>query len=134
MIKRLPDWRTRLIEYLAQSARAAFVPGTHDCALFLAGGVAAMTDRDYASDFRGKYDTTRAGLKLIKAAGFEDHIALARHHLRQKSVAFANEGDGAVVPGAVPALGIVQGAGVYVLREDGLGIEPLTSATMVLEV
>ena len=135
-LKRLePDWRLRLVAYLEHCARAPFIEGEHDCALFLAGGVAAMTDKDYAAKYRGTYTTTKEGLKRLRADGFRDHVALARHYLPDKPVAFANEGDGAVVPGdGIDALGIVQGARIYVLRETGLAHVPLTDAKLVLKV
>lgn len=133
--KRLPDWRNRLITYLHESARKPFVEGEHDCALFLAGGVHAMTGVDFAAAFRGKYTTTKGGLKLLREEGFVDHADLARQRLAQKPVAMAFEGDGAVIQESrVPALGIVQGAAIYVLRETGLGTVPLTFASEALEV
>ncbi|MEL7167357.1 MAG: hypothetical protein AAGL96_17975 [Pseudomonadota bacterium] len=132
---RLPDWRLRLVSYLEDCARTAFAEGSHDCALFLAGGVEAMTGVDYAADFRGRYQTMKAGLKLLRRAGFKDHVALAFHHLHKKPIAFANEGDGAVVEtDGTSALGIVQGARIYVLCESGLGNVPLTDAQSVLRV
>lgn len=132
---RLPDWRKRLLVYLQAAARKPFEAGVHDCALFLAGGVQAMTGRDYAAAYRGQYTTTKAGLKLLRAAGFADHVDLAKSTLPAKAVSMGFEGDGAVIgDGPVPALGIVQGAGIYVLRREGLGIVPLTVAACVLEV
>lgn len=132
---RLPDWRTNLVAYLHEAARRPFEEGVHDCALFLAGGVQAMTSYDYAFEYRGKYTTTKGGLKLLRAAGYADHVDLARTALRSKPVAMACEGDGAVISdGSVAALGIVQGSSIYVLRSAGLGLVPLTAATYVLEV
>lgn len=132
---RLANWRPRLIAYLAEAAARPFAEGRHDCALFLAGGVAAMTGVDYAAPYRGRYTTTRGGLRILRKAGFADHVALAAHHLAERPVAFAREGDGAVVPtGDGPALGIVQGAGVYVLSPAGLAVVPLTAAARAFEV
>ena len=54
---------------------------------------------------------------------FSDHIALAKHHCPEKPVAFANEGDGAVIPTPDgPALGVVQGENVYVRTPERLGL------------
>jgi len=132
---RLPDWRTRLQEYLLKVARTPFKEGVNDCALFLAGGVAAMTGVDYAAPYRDRYTTTRGGLRILRRDGFEDHVALAAHHLSEKPVAFANVGDGAVVVrGNEPALGIVQGASVFVLMPDGIGHVALTDASTAWEV
>jgi hypothetical protein len=129
------DWRPRLVAYLAEIARQPFAPGRNDCALFLAGGVLAMTGEDFAAPFRGRYTTPRGGLRVLRKAGFEDHVALAAHHLSERPVASAREGDGAVIPTRDgPALGIVQGAGIYGLGPDGLVISPLLSAERVFEV
>lgn len=135
VLTRLPDWRSRLIAYLEHAARRPFEEGQHDCALFLAGGVQAMTGMDLAGTYRGRYQSTKAGLKLLRRDGFADHIALAQARLASKPVSMGCEGDGAIVPGgALPALGIVQGAAIYVLRDAGLGTVPLTAASDVLGV
>lgn len=132
---RYTDWRPRLIEYLGEASRLPFVEGEHDCALFLAKGVRAMTGQDYAAPYRGRYTTTKGGIRILRKAGFDDHIALAAHHLPERPVAMARAGDGAVVPtDEGPALGIVQGEGVYVLGPDGMGVVPLTTAIRAFEV
>ncbi|MBM2294713.1 hypothetical protein JQX09_22395 [Sulfitobacter pseudonitzschiae] len=134
-IARLPDWRQRLQTYIQDVSRTPFEEGVNDCALFLAGGVAAMTGVDYGAPFRGRYTTIRGGLRVLRRAGFEDHVALAQHHLAAKPVAFANVGDGAIVlSGNERALGIVQGPNVFVLRPEGLGHVPLAAAHSVLVV
>lgn len=134
-LKRRPDWRARLIAYLARAAREPFAEGRHDCALFLAGGVEAMTGVDYAAPYRGRYTTTRGGLRLLRRAGFADHVALAARHLPECPPAFAAEGDGAAVETPEgPALGIVQGEGVYVPGPAGLAVVPLTTAARAFRV
>lgn len=133
--ERHQDWRTNLVQYLSEISRRPFSEGQNDCALFLAGGVAAMTGVDYAATYRGRYTTIRGGLRILRKDGFNDHVELAKHHLKSKPVAFANAGDGAViVVDEGHALGIVQGAAVYVLRPAGLGLVPLTDAILALEV
>jgi len=134
-LRRLPDWRVRLVAYLAAAARRPFEEGTHDCALFFAGGAEAMTGVDHAEPYRGRYRTTRGGLRILRRDGFEDHIALAAHHFPAQPVAFAREGDGAAVSTPEgPALGIVQGEGVYVLSPERLALVPLTTATTSFKV
>jgi hypothetical protein len=134
-IERFPDWRARLLEYLIEVSRIPFEDGVHDCALFLAGGVNAMTGVDFAAPYRGRYTTLRGGIRILRKAGFRDHVALAEASLPRKPVALANEGDGACVdtPDG-PALGIVQGSQIYFLSPAGLGFLPLTSAHTVWEV
>lgn len=127
---RLPDWTPRLVRWLALAAPRPFVPGTHDCALFLAGAVEAMTGVDYAASYRGRYTTLRGGLRILRRDGFADHIALAAHHLPEISPAEARPGDGVVVetPDG-PALGLHQGEAVWVLSPQRLA---LVSAARVI--
>lgn len=135
MIRRLPDWQPRLLAFLAGVARHPFEEGSHDCALFFASAVAAMTGQDHAAPYRGRYQSTRAGLRLLRRDGFEDHIALAAHHLPETPPALLNVGDGAVIPAETgPALGVVQGARIYVPMAGGLGLVPLTAAIRGFEV
>ncbi|UOA25894.1 hypothetical protein [Pseudosulfitobacter sp. DSM 107133] len=132
---RRQDWHANLIQYLSEVSRRPFAEGQNDCALFLAGGVRAMTGVDYATLYRGRYTTIRGGLRILRKDGFNDHVELAKHHLKSKPVAVANAGDGAVIAtDEGQALGIVQGAAVYVLRPAGLGLVPLTDAILALEV
>lgn len=122
--ERRPDWQGRLITYLQSIARQAFRPGRNDCALFAAGAVEAMTGTDLAAPWRGQYDSLEDGLALLRSAGLVDHIALAERHFAEVAPAFARAGDLAVVPSddEWPAMGIVQGAGVYVLAPSGLSV------------
>ena len=132
---RLPDWRNRLVKYLLDVGRTPFRDGVHDCALFFAGGVQAMTGHDYAAAYRGRYTPLRGGFRILRKDGFRDHIALAKSHLSEKPAAFAQAGDGAHVEAPEgDALGIVQGASIYVLLPSGLALVPLTHARCALEV
>lgn len=132
---RLPDWRARLTEYLADARNEPFAPGRHDCALFAAGAVAAMTGADYAAPYRGRYSTLRGGLRVLRRDGFDGHVALAAHHLPECPVAFAGPGDLAAVPTPQgEALGVVQGAGIFVPSEAGLAVVPLTAASRAFKV
>lgn len=134
-MNRHPSWRTRLGAYLADAARTPFVEGRHDCALFAAGAVLAMTGKDPAARFRGRYRTTKGGLRVLRRAGYHDHLALAEAHFEEVPPAFARVGDLAAVPGADgPALGVVQGERIYVLRPEGLGSVSLLQATRALRV
>ena len=121
-MNRLPDWRSRLTAYLAASAGVPFAFGRHDCALFTADCLLAMTGEDPAAEFRGRYRTLQGGLKRLRAAGFADHLALATARLAEVHPAFAQAGDLAALPGeGSAALGVVQGHRIYVLRDDGSG-------------
>ena len=132
---RLPDWKSRLIDHVGACAQLLFEYGTHDCALFAAGCVEAMTGVDHAAKWRGKYTTLKGGLTALKRAGFADHLAFAAAHFEEIAPAFAAPGDLAVLDGPEGAvLGVVQGEGVYVLSAERLGMLPLTHARSAYRV
>jgi hypothetical protein len=129
---KLPEWRQNLRAYLTEAHTTPFAYGSHDCMLFGAGAVQAQTGVDIAADWRGRYDTLIGGLRLILDAGYPDMATMIEAFLLQVHPAFAQEGDIALVDGAV---GVVQGAFIYVLAEGGgVGIVPLTSATNAFRV
>ena len=132
---RRADWQIQLIQFMGDAARTPFQSGVHDCALFAAGAVFAMTDQDFAAGYRGRYSTLKGGFKLLQKAGFEDHIALAASLFEEIPPAFAAVGDLAVVPTEQgDALGIVQGSGIYVLTPDRLGVVSLLIASRAFRV
>lgn len=131
-MQRLPDWRARLRTYVETSARQPFRPGRHDCALFAAGAVEAITGVDPAEGFRGAYRTLEDGFALIRDAGFADHIDMVARSFVEVPPIMAQVGDLAVVE--EDALGVVQGPMVYVLRLDGIGLVSLAVAKRAFRV
>lgn len=126
------DWKARLTDFVVRAAREPYALGRHDCALFAAGAVEAVTGHDPAADWRGDYGSKTAGLRALRQAGHADHIAVAAALLEEIHPAFAAAGDIAVVaddPTGASVLGVVQGEMVYVLRETGLGLVPRTAMT-----
>jgi hypothetical protein len=61
---RLADWPTRLSAYLDARAQEPFTWGTHDCCLFAAGAIEAITGTHPAPHMVGAYDS---------ALGARDH-------------------------------------------------------------
>jgi len=134
-MKRLPDWRPRLISYLAKANARPFDPGSHDCALFFAGAVEAQTGADYAAPYRGRYTTIRGGVRVLRKDGFADHIALAAHHLSEVSPSLAWPGDGMVVETRDgPALGVCQGRAIYLVGPSGPGLRSILEASRAFRV
>lgn len=122
-IKRYHDWRTRLSVYLHEIAHEPFHWGVHDCALFAAGAVEAMTGEDFAAGYRGKYKTLIGGLRKLKQSGFVDHAAMAASLFDECHPSSAHVGDlAAIETDHGVALGVVQGQRIYVLRPDQAGI------------
>jgi hypothetical protein len=122
---RLRDWKARLTAYLSHCARQPYQVGVLDCALFAAGAVEAVQGTDPSAAWRGRYSTKAGGLRLLRRAGFADHIAATAAVLQPIAPAMAAAGDIAVldVQGA-RSLGVVQGEVVFVLRATGLGHMP----------
>lgn len=132
---RHPDWQSRLVLYLTRTAAKPFVPGRQDCALFAAGAIEAMTGVDPADGWRGRYRSLRGGQRMLRAAGYGDHVALAAAILPEVTVAEAAPGDIAVIETPEGrALGVVQGAGIYVTGALGLGLMPLRDAVRAFRV
>lgn len=125
---RYPDWRARLTLHLARVHALPFRPGRHDCALFAADCVRAMTGFDPARGLRG-YRTLAEGHRRAQAKGFADHVAVFAALLDECQPMMARAGDVAVVEGDFgPSVGIVQGAQIYVVGRQGLGLVALTAA------
>lgn len=135
-MKRYSFWRTALADYVQLASTEPFQWGRHDCALFAAGAVQVMTGEDFAADYRGKYQTLRGGLRLLKKAGLANHAEMAASLFEEVHPSQAMVGDVAAVEedGAI-ALGIVQGELIYVLRPDaGIATVPLLRATRAFRV
>lgn len=123
---RLADWRVRLDAYFAMVVGTPFQYGRHDCALFVAGAVEAMTGSDPAAPWRGRYTTLEGGLKALRKAAYLTPLELVGDLFAPVAPALAQVGDIAQldVEGGLPALGIVAGEVVAVLRPEGLGWVP----------
>jgi hypothetical protein len=126
-----PGWEGRLIEALRTIAATPFDPGSLDCGLAFGTLVEAMTGTDPAAPLRGRYKTLAGASRRLKKMGFDDHIEyVASLYEELPSPLYAQRGDGAAVrdDDGFPALGIVQGENIYVMRPDGMGVVKLTEA------
>ncbi len=135
-LRRRPDWQVRLKSYLEAVHRRAFAPGAHDCAMFAAGAIEAMTGADLAEGWRGQYATLVAGRRAMRKAGFEDHVAFAASLLPEIPPSFAQVGDIGTVPDedGELALCVVQGEAVYSVTETGLAIADRLTMTRAFRV
>jgi hypothetical protein len=91
---RVSDWEDRLRTYLDRVTEERFVWGSHDCALFTAGAVKAMTETDPAEAFRGTYDSEVTARESLRANGagtlLKTVTSLFGAH---KPIQFAQRGD-----------------------------------------
>ena len=133
--ERLPDWYDRLSAYLRETRALPFAPGRHDCALFFAGAVNAMTGVDPAKGLRGTYSTIPGGLKRLKRLGYSDHIEMARKLFPVSHWSEGRVGDGAIVTMADgPALGVVIGSHALFIedrRQMVLQLDKLENVVLV---
>ncbi|WP_273689008.1 DUF6950 family protein [Ketogulonicigenium vulgare] len=123
-----------LAAYVGLAAQKPFAYGAHDCALFAAGWVLERTGQDLGASFRGRYSTERGGLRVVRAAGFADHVAVFRAALTARSGWMAAmPGDVVAVlgEGRFAALGIAGHGVAYVFGDQGLTIVSLETATEV---
>lgn len=123
MIRR-PDWLAELGRYLDAVRDRPFSWGQHDCALFAAGAVAAMTGQeDIGGAWRGTYNGPDEALAQLQAHGIADHVDLVGRHLVELPRPLdAQVGDVvAVIEGNQLCLGICGGAVIHVAGPRGLG-------------
>lgn len=124
------DWYSRLSACIEGALQRPFEWGVHDCALFAADAVLAMTDMDLADGFRGRYRTARGARRILGRGGMAGVADLAATQLPDVAPALAAQGDIAVVvTGDGPALGVVTGPLVAVPGRAGLGFVPRSEAT-----
>jgi len=135
-MERLTDWPVRLRAWLISIHGVPIRPGHHDCCLFGAGAIEAQTGIDLAAGWRGRYSTFAGGRRVLRQAGYADHVALIAAHLREAPVIEAAEGDIAIVPtGDGDAVGVAQGAAVYVLSQTGrIGLVPMTAVHRLFQL
>lgn len=69
-MQRLHDWPARLSDAIVAARGRELVIGEHDCCLFIADCVLALTGTDIANAVRGRYDTEAEGLALMGVKSF----------------------------------------------------------------
>ncbi len=128
---RLPDWAVRLATYVAVHSVTPYREGRFDCALFVAGGVDAMTGSDFVSRWRG-YRSKAAGLRRLRSAGYSAPVDLVAALFDQVDTAAGRAGDVAMI-GAT--LGLIQGPRfVYCVGPAGVGLVDRAAVDRVFEV
>lgn len=114
---RRPDWEARLHAYLESVAGKPFAWGSHDCCLFAAGAVKAITGDDPMPEFRGRYTTAAGSVRALKRYGAGTLEETIDGKFPERPVAFARRGDLAFVNGMVGV--VVGGDALFVGEEDG---------------
>ena len=116
MANRVPDWPERLYAQIEAAKTRPYSWGRHDCALFAADSVLALTGIDPVPDLRGRYDCAFGAARALKrfcGGGREDAVAIiaGRVDAREVVPALARRGDVALVDnGGRAALAVFLGA------------------------
>lgn len=118
--------------------REGFSWGAHDCALGLAcGAIEAITGHDLGAEWRGAYDTPKAAIRAMKAAGYLNLAEAVLAYLPETNPAFARVGDIGLIEEAGPlgyVLCVVDSGGLIVLTETGHGRRPREDMTRAFRV
>ena len=114
---RISAWEDALVNYIAIKRHEPFEYGVNDCCLFAAGAVEAITGQDPMSEFRGKYDSLKTSLQVIKDIGAGTLEATMDAKFSEVGIGHAQRGDLAFLDGSV---GVVMGGFAYFVSDDGL--------------
>lgn len=136
-LRRRTDWRTQMVGAVDRFRGVPFAwDGAHDCGMFFADVVAAITGTDIAEPLRGRYRSKAGAFRALRSLGFDDHVAYVASLLPEiDGPALARAGDGAVLEtDEGPALAIVTGATIACYAPSGLGFLPFGSAVRAFRV
>jgi hypothetical protein len=114
---RISTWEQALADYIAIKRHEPFEYGVNDCCLFAAGAVEAITGEDPMSEFRGKYDSLKGSLKVIKEIGAGTLEATLDGKFPEVAIGNAQRGDLAFFDDSI---GVVMGGFAYFVSDNGL--------------
>jgi hypothetical protein len=114
---RISTWEDALSDYIAIKRDEPFEYGVNDCCLFAAGAVQAITAEDPMAEFRGKYDSLKGSLTVIKEIGAGTLEATMDAKFSEVEIGHAQRGDLAFFDNSV---GVVMGSFAYFVSDDGL--------------
>lgn len=132
-LTRLVNWRSNLQSFILTIQAQHFEYGVHDCIIFPANCIRAMTGVDLAIPYRGKYKTLRGGIGLLKKHGYKDQFDYIKRNFTEYPPSMAQTGDIALVDigDSIPAGGIVYGDVIYMVHRKSIAVVPITMAATV---
>ena len=138
VLKRLPDWHSRLIAAIEDVRREPLVWGSSDCGLDWAGrAVVAVTGSNPAATLRPRYTTAKGALAFLKRQKVASLADLVARYLPEIHPSRAILGDIAAVrtdDAFGHALGIVNGETILVRGEGGVRVIDLLDADRAFAV
>lgn len=132
---RFEDWEKRFVDIGIERSVSVHEWGVHDCVIFGADAVLAMTGDDVASDVRGQYDGPISAARIIKKNGFDSLGDMIAARLPEIDVALAQRGDAVLCDGEDGEfVAIVNGHTCVGPSRFGLVHVPIKSATRAFKV
>ena len=127
---RLPDWPDRLSVLVARAHTQLFTWGSHDCCMWAADAVQALTGHDPAADLRGRYADAPSAMHTLRAVG--GLLGAGRRTgVRLAGPGYARDGDVALVhDGRRPMLAVRVGDVWMAAATRGLMALPTGAARM----
>lgn len=129
---RLENWPQKLAEVIEGARKRPFLWGEHDCSLFVADCVDAMTGSKHANQYRGKYKTAKGAAGILKKHGGIEGLVDSKFDPMPRS--FARRGDIALLEMKGSPLGIVDVNRVACVGENGLHFLPMNKTIKVWRV
>ncbi len=115
------DWQERLADLIEARRLEPFRWGQHDCGLWGAAVVEAITGADFGAAFRGQYDDAAGAAEALRLHGGGTLIKTFDQHLERIAPAFAQRGDLVCKGrGRTAAIGVCIGAEALFVGDDGL--------------
>lgn len=135
---RLPYWRKRFETFMDETVLVPFEWGQADCGpAFIGGLVLALTGEDVAQRWRDRYRSRAGALRVLRNSGFGNLGDLVAAELPEIHPSRATIGDVMAIKSDDAfghALGICNGASVFVRRPDGLGLVDLLACERAFRV
>lgn len=137
-IERLPDWEARLNALIAERRKEPFRWGAHDCALFGADVVHALTGKDFGEPFRGKYSDAEGAALALRQYGAGTVLRTFDRHLKRVHPAQARRGDvvrlGKSEIAPTGSIGVCIGGDALFVSDMGLERRPRSEWTIAWRV
>ena len=92
-MSRVQDWPIKLLDTVRDLSSEPFAWGQHDCFLMTAALVESVTGDDIAVPYRGRYDSAKSALQVLKDDGLDDLPAVVALHFTEIPPLTAQRGD-----------------------------------------
>jgi hypothetical protein len=121
------NWPSILFEEIEKARTAPFSWSQHNCAIWCADVVLAMTGTDYAAPFRARVKTEKSARRFLKTKSLK---ALVSEQLQEIPVKMAQRGDVVLmIQNEIEILGICLGEHAAFINKQGLAFFPIDSMT-----